>query len=85
MKTSTRSKTKIRMQKRDCRRMDLNKLGPTLFCETGILWVTQSGDYHNYILLPGDKMTVTKRGNVLVETMRDAESRLHNSLFPIIT
>jgi hypothetical protein len=73
MKTSAQLKTKIRMQRRDYQRMDLRKSGSTLFCDTGVLWVTQSGDYRDYILLPGDKMTVSKRGKVLVEAMRDAD------------
>lgn len=73
MKTSVLSKTKIRMQRRDYQRMDLNSPGSTLFCDTGVLWVTQPGDRRDYILLPGDKMTVTNRGRVLVEAMRDAD------------
>ena len=73
MKTNAQSKVKVRMQRHDYQRMSMTKLGSKLFCDTGVLWVTQSGDYRDYILLPGDTMTVTKRGKVLVEAMRDAD------------
>jgi hypothetical protein len=66
-------KTKIRMQRRDFQSVRTVKPGSTLFCETGILWVTQAGDRQDYVLLPGQKMTVTKRGKVLIEAMRDAD------------
>lgn len=61
------------MQRFDFQRMKIAKPGSTLFCDTGVLWVTQSNDYRDYILLPGDEMTVTNRGKVLVEAMRDAD------------
>ena len=54
-------------------RMDGIRPGSTLFCDTGILWVTQTGDRQDYVLLPGQQMTVSKRGKVLVEAMRDAD------------
>ena len=66
-------KTKIRMPRRAFQRIDGIKPGSTLFCDAGILWVTQAGDRQDYVLLPGQKMTVTKRGKVLVEAMRDAD------------
>lgn len=66
-------KTKIRMPRRAFQRIDGIKPGSTLFCDAGVLWVTQAGDRQDYVLLPGQKMTVTKRGKVLVEAMRDAD------------
>lgn len=66
-------KTKIRMPRRAFQRIDGIKPGSTLFCDAGVLWVTQTGDRQDYVLLPGQKMTVTKRGKVLVEAMRDAD------------
>jgi len=55
------------------RRMNSVRPGSILSCDTGVLWVTQAGDNHDYVLLPGQKMTVTKRGKVLIEAMRDAD------------
>ena len=68
-----RPKTKIRMSRRAFQRMDGVKPGSTLLCDTGVLWVTQSGDRRDYVLTPGQEMVVTKRGKVLVEAMRDSD------------
>ena len=73
MNTNMQPKNKIRMHRRDYQRMNIARRGSTLFCDAGVLWVTQPGDYRDYILWPGDKMAVTKRGKVLVEAMRDAD------------
>jgi len=66
-------RTKIRMQRRDYQTMLLDKPGSTLFCDAGILWVTQAGDRRDYVLTPGQEMTVTRKGKVLIEAMRDAD------------
>lgn len=73
MTTTLQTKTKIRMPRHAYRRMDGVRPGSTLFCDTGVLWVTQAGDRQDYVLQPGQKMTVTKRGKVLVEAMQDAD------------
>jgi hypothetical protein len=65
--------SKYHLRRRDFQRMHKIKPGATLQCDAGLLWVTQTGDRQDYILLPGDKMTVNKRGKVLVEAMRDAD------------
>jgi hypothetical protein len=66
-------KTKIRMRRRDFQSMLEVRPGSTFFCDAGILWLTQAGDQRDYVLSPGQTMTVTKRGKVLVEAMRDAD------------
>lgn len=73
VKFNIHPKTKIRMCRRDFQSMQEVKPGSTLFCDTGILWVTQAGDTHDYVLTTGQKMTVTKKGKVLIEAMRDAD------------
>ena len=73
MNQRVQPKTKIRMHRHGFQRMKIAKPGSKLFCDAGILWVTQAGDYRDYVLLPGSQMTVTKRGKVLVEAMRDTE------------
>jgi hypothetical protein len=66
-------RTKIRIHRSDYQTMLMDKPGSTLICDNGILWVTQAGDRHDYVLLPGQKMTVTRKGKVLIEAMRDAD------------
>lgn len=46
--------------------------GTIIECEKGALWLTISGDAHDYILLPGQKFSSPKRGRVLIEAVRDA-------------
>jgi len=73
MNSTVEPKTKIRMPRYAFQRVDGVKPGSTLICDAGILWVTQAGDRQDYVLQPGQKMTVTKRGKVLVEAMRDTD------------
>jgi hypothetical protein len=73
MKSNARPKNKIHLRFRDLQRMKRVKPGSTLHCAAGVLWVTQSGDRKDYILRPNEAMTVTHRGEVLVQAMRDAE------------
>ena len=72
METNIQQEAKIRIQRRALRRMNRDHLGTTLSCDTGVLWVTQTGDRKDYILLPGDAMVITGRGTVLVQALRDA-------------
>jgi hypothetical protein len=73
VKFNIQPKTKIRMHRRDFQSMQAVKPGSTLFCDTGVLWVTQAGDRQDYVLMPGQKMTVSKRGKVVIEALRDAD------------
>ena len=47
-----------------------------IVCEKGILWLTQSGDPGDYILMPGDQFAGRKHGKVLVEALQDAILRI---------
>lgn len=75
MNTNMQPNSTIHLGQRDYRRIN-TKLGSELFCDVGVLWVTQTGDRKDYILLPGDKMIVSTRGKVLVEAMREADFHL---------
>ena len=46
--------------------------GSTVICEHGVLWLTQSGDPIDHVLLPGQRYTLKKTGKVLVEALREA-------------
>lgn len=73
MITNVQPKSNIHLHQRDYQRINKVKRGSTLFCDDGVLWVTQAGDRNDYILRPGDKMVVSSRGKVLVEAMREAD------------
>lgn len=54
--------------------------GTTVLCEKGILWLTKSDDYTDYMLKPGDKLVVNKQSNILIEALSDARvSILHHN------
>ena len=72
MRTNTYQRDKIRMQSGALRRMRKTRRHGTLSCDSGVLWVTQTGDRKDHILLAGDEMVMAGRGTVLVQAMRDA-------------
>ena len=73
MSINVQPKSTIHLDRRDYQRINKVKRGTEVFCDSGVLWVTQSGDYNDYILRAGDAMAVTRRGKILVEAMRDAD------------
>ena len=40
---------------------------------SGLIWVTQTGENSYHILLPGDRMAVTYRGKEFVEVMLETD------------
>ena len=50
--------------------------GTTVVCEKGLLWLTQSEDYKDYMLKPGEKMTISKSHGVLIEALSEAGLRI---------
>jgi hypothetical protein len=42
----------------------------------GTLWVTQEGDPKDYILEPGQRLVVTRRGTLVVQAFSDARLRV---------
>jgi len=54
--------------------------GSTIVCNKGILWLTQTNDLKDYMLNPGDKLTVKKETNLLIEALSEARlSIVHNN------
>ncbi len=41
-------------------------------CNHGVLWITNSGDPYDHIIGAGRRFTPKRKGNVLIEAMRDA-------------
>lgn len=76
MNTNHGDRSNIHLLRKDYRPMSAIKLGSTLYCDSGVLWVTQSGDQEDHVLQTGEKLTVTNRGKVLIEAMRDADFHL---------
>jgi hypothetical protein len=75
-KTNTSANEKQHLDRRDIYRVMKMHPGMEVSCEKGILWVTQSGDYRDYLLTPGQKIVLKKHGSVLIEAMRDVDFKL---------
>ena len=72
--------TSIQLHREDFVSANMIDPGTTLVCEKGILWLTRSDDFTDYMLEPGDQMVVTKTGNILIEALSDARfSILHTN------
>jgi hypothetical protein len=72
MNLNLQPKTKIRIN-RDFQSIQTVKPGSTLVCDNGIIWVTQSNDPQDYVLLPGQKLTVSRHGKILMEATQGAD------------
>ncbi len=46
--------------------------GMTLACDEGLVWLTESDNPQDYMLRPGHRMVIRRRGEVLIEALRDA-------------
>ncbi len=41
-------------------------------CNHGLLWITNSGDPYDHIVSTGRRFSPKRKGNLLIEAMRDA-------------
>ncbi len=51
-----------------------------IVCADGEIWVTQSLDVHDYVLMGGEMVLITQRGSVLVEALSNASVVITSSL-----
>jgi len=56
-------------------KLDEVEPGMTVVCDSGILWLTESGNPQDYTMIPGHSVVIRKKGNVLIEAVN--ESDLH--------
>lgn len=45
-------------------------------CETGLLWVTCSGDPGDHVLMPGERLLINHGGKVVIEALRESQMRI---------
>ncbi len=76
IKSNMINKEKLHLEKNDIFRIKKLRPGMELSCEKGILWVTQSGDYRDYLLTPGQNLVLKKHGRVLIEAFREVEFKI---------
>lgn len=78
IKSNNTNIKKMHLEKNNIFRIKKFGTGMELSCEMGTLWVTQSGDYRDYLLTSGQKLVMKKRGRVLIEALRDVEFKISN-------
>lgn len=64
---------KLHLHRRAFHHMNRIKPGMTVRCEDGLVWLTKSSDLRDYMLRPGHSMVVSKRADVLIEALSEAE------------
>ena len=71
-KTMKETTNTLQLPRRSFHRALKTQPGTTVVCEQGILWLTQSEDYKDYLLKPGEKMVINNKTNVLIEALSTA-------------
>jgi hypothetical protein len=68
----------LQLPRRSFHRAIKTQPGTTVVCEQGILWLTQSEDFKDYLLKPGEQMVIEKKSNVLIEALSAARVSIVN-------
>lgn len=64
---------KLHLHRRAFHHMNRIKPGMTVRCEGGLVWLTKSRDLQDYMLRPGRSLVVSKRADVLIEALSEAD------------
>lgn len=67
--TKNQSENWLHLEARTVRHFDATT-SLNLVCSEGLTWVTQANDPRDYILRPGQSLTLSGRGRVVVEALR---------------
>lgn len=63
----------VQLPPRSLQRVHRVMPGMTITCRKGILWLTQTGSIDDYTLMPGERMVVASRGDLLIEAMQESD------------
>ena len=68
--------TDVQLQRKGVYRLRGRKRGPAVACLEGTLWITQAGDPRDHVLVAGEEFAINRRGDVLLEAVREARVRV---------
>jgi hypothetical protein len=68
-KVNSNTITGITLPKHTTWSIDGNRCGDVITCTKGLLWVTQEGDFKDYIIELGRSFWVTRPGTVIVQAL----------------
>lgn len=77
-KTMNEATNTIQLPRRTFHRALKTQPGTTVVCEQGILWLTKSNDYKDYMLKAGEQMVIETKSNVLIEALSSARVSIVN-------
>ncbi len=92
VKASLRTMTDISLPKYQTWSIEGDRRGDVITCLNGTLWVTQEGDFKDYVLESGRSFWVTRPGEVVVQaldhshfkySLNELESHTHASRQPL--
>ena len=69
----TKANLKLHLHRRAFQHFNHVKPGATIRVESGLVWLTKSRDLQDYMLRPGHTVVVSKRANVLIEALSEAD------------
>lgn len=71
---TTRHTNKVRMTLKKHQLLSLRGAKPhvAIKCRDGVLWITNSNDNRDHIIIASEKFSPRRKGNVLIEAMRDS-------------
>jgi hypothetical protein len=73
---STAPWVEIQLTTKDLFRLSGDARGTQIASTCGSLWVTQQGDQEDHLLCQGERLTVTRKGTVLVQGISGARVRI---------
>lgn len=63
----------VQLQEKDLYRIEDIEPLTTIVCKKGLVWLTQTGDNNDHVLTDGEKLTLNRRGVVLLEALPYAQ------------
>ncbi len=63
---------KIHLKKKELLAIEKNAKGVTVYCLDGEIWLTQSGDLNDHLILPGMSFTVSCKGKVVMVALNSS-------------
>src|SRR3972149_1322912 len=66
----------VELRKGELWRLENDLRGLSVVCKEGMVWITQEGDLKDYVLAPGQRFVVARRGSVVVGACTDARLRV---------
>ncbi len=57
-------------------RLEGVRAGDAILCTRGALWITQAGDWRDYLLQQGEEFVAGRRGLVVVQALADSAYRI---------